>query len=695
MSKTVEEIGLIVGGLALAVLSGPIGITLLGSLAITNAMIGIGLTTALAGAGLALRPTVKPVGTANTISFGQGPSPRRVIYGQFQTAGVLTYASFPPSQNLATTGEVLHLVYTLVGHEITSFDAVIINGTAYNFGTDIFYEVGDGLWHVKPYNAGVVNEFYWERIFFEFDVGRAINGAQPFPNLAIADPAWTSACLQKGCAKVHVSLRYDSGNTAVFPGGQLPNIQFLITGKRLADPRITTSQCAWFPSLGYSQYTYVLDNNTLIWVQMNAGTPTTGTVRPNFEAGNIGTVLADNTCSWRCVASWTAVMAGNTAPPQLFNGRLLNDGWIAGFTPGLYYTMEAAPGYLQLCTTNGVSGTTHPSFGKTPQITTTDGAATWTCLGRSPLAINPSNPALVVYDYLLNSDFGMNAPAATIDVPSVIAAATHCEEQVLIIWSADGGLTYENRYACDGMFDHSSVRGNVLTALCGSMAGWVVPPGDQWHVFAGGYVTPTVSLTDNDMRAAIKGDFRLSKRDVANGVKGTFIPGYLPTNPAGALALTQVPPTYQSASFPAYQANGLVGKPNYIAEDGGQIIWQNITLQFTKSIWMAQRLAKITLMRLRFQQTVTLPCKLTALQLEAGDTFFYTHLRWGINGAAFEATQCSIVLDEAGGQVPALGVDIVGRQTDPSVYTFTGPSSPSNYGEYSPFAITGVMTGVE
>jgi hypothetical protein len=44
---------------------------------------------------------------------------------------------------------------------------------------------------------------------------------------------------------------------------------------------------------------------------------------------------------------------------------------------------------------------------------------------------------------------------------------------------------------------------------------------------------------------------------------------------------------------------------------------------------------------------------------------------------------------------PALGVDITARQTDPSVYEFQGPTSASNFGEYWPYGITGVMTGVE
>jgi hypothetical protein len=710
MSKTASEIGLIVGGLAFA---GVGALAYYGFLSFGlgaagfSQMLGIGLTTALSGVGMALRPTPKPVATQGLLSFNNGPSPRRVIYGQFQTAGVNTFASFPPSQNLVITAQYLHLVYTLTEHEITSFDAVSIDGTIYNFGTDLIWNATSGLtgyWALTPANyAGgspPSNDFYWGHVLFEFDAGKPANGAQPFPQLAAIESTWTSACLQKGCAKVHVVLRADSGWTAVFPSGQVPNFQFLVTGKKLIDPRIIT---AWQKSTLYPHFNYIVDNNNVLWIQQaSAGSPASGTLRPPFESfsASPGHTLTDNTCTWIC-SSWSlgALYNGNTVAPNLFEARLLNDMWI----PSVAYTtstlgdwiIEAPTGYFHVLTTSGTSAAAHPTFATTVGATTTDGTAVWTCIGRSTHAINPSNSALCVYDYLQDTNAGMGASAASIDTASVIAAANVCEEQVITVINADITLAYENLYACDGMFDHSSARGNVLTSLCGSMAGWVVPPGDLWHVFAGAFVTPTVGLTDADMRAPIKGDFRLSKRDIANGVKGTFVPAFLPTNPAGALSLTQVPGTWQSQSFPAYQGNGLAGKQDFITEDGGQIIWQDVQFDFTTSLWMAQRLAKITLMRLRFQETLTLPCKLTAFQLEAGDTFYFTHARWGILGVSYEAQQCAIAMDQDKSGAPIVGIDIVARQVDPTIYEFQGPLSSSDFGEYSPFGITGVMSGTE
>ena len=701
MSKTAEEIGLIVGGLALGGIRSArviLGCSRSASEpAHSRRCSELEISATLSGIGQAIRQAPRPVATSGSVALQDGPAPRRVIYGQFQTAGVLTYASFPPSQNLATTAQYLHLVYTISGHEISSFDGVSIDGTMYNFAADIYFDgsiSSTTLWQVNPNGAGTDSDFYWEHLFFEFDFGRA-DDYFPFPNLYAADSSWTRACVQWNCAKVHVVLRADSGWNALFASGRIPNFQFLVTGKKLIDPRVIT---AWQPSTGYLKYQYILDDFGNLWWQTNTS-GTSGSTRPNFEHG--AGPLTDGTCSWTDTGlGQVAISGGADANPQghIVNGRLVNDAWAPGLGYGPVAVIEAPLGYLQMITTTGTGGASEPAFATTLGATTTDGTQVFTCLGRSWHAINPSNPALCVYDYLMDTDAGLGVAAAAIDVSSVIGAANLCEDTVPIIVNADSTVVYENQYSCNGMFDHSAVRGNVLQGLCGSMAGWVIPPGDFWHVFAGAFVTPTVALTDNDMRGPVKGDFRLSKRDVANGVKGKYVPAFLPTNPGGELSMTQVPGIWQSQSFPAYQANGLAGKPNYLnSEDAGQIIWQDVSLDFCTSLWLAQRLAKITLMRLRFQETLTLPCKMTAFAIEAGDTIYFNHSRWGTLGSYYQVSQCSITFDSGGGKdgVPVVGVDLTVRQVDPSIYTFQGPTSASDFGEYSPFGITGVMTGVE
>jgi hypothetical protein len=251
------------------------------------------------------------------------------------------------------------------------------------------------------------------------------------------------------------------------------------------------------------------------------------------------------------------------------------------------------------------------------------------------------------------------------------------------------GSVNENLYDCNGVFDYSAARGDVLKSLIGSMAGTVIPPGDLWHVFAGAYNPPTAVLTDADLRDSIKGDFRVSRRDLCNGVKGTFIPAFLPTNKTQAQ-----PSAWRWTDFPPYQGNGLLGHPNYIAEDGGAIIWKEARFGFTTSIWMVQRLAKIVLQLLRFQISLHLACKLTAFPVQAGDTITFIHARWAALAnpppTTFFVTQATLIVENTGG-VPTLGVDLVLRQHDPSIYQFTAPSSPTNQGEYSAYGTLGTM----
>lgn len=254
-----------------------------------------------------------------------------------------------------------------------------------------------------------------------------------------------------------------------------------------------------------------------------------------------------------------------------------------------------------------------------------------------------------------------------------------------------GGTLSERNFACNGCFESSSAYGDVLKSLALSMAGFVVPPGDCWRVYAGSYVPPQVSLADGDCRAAIKGDFRLSTRDTCNGVKGQFIPAFLPINPLGPLASSPASPAWKKTDFPPVQRH------NYIAEDGGVILWKEIQLDFTISLWMAQRIARIVLERLRRQVTISLPAKLTGLALLAADTMNFIHDRWNQVSppvpTVFQISHTALRMESQADGVPAFGVDLMLRQTDAAVYTFAPPTSPTQFGDYSPYGQTGIGAG--
>jgi hypothetical protein len=265
---------------------------------------------------------------------------------------------------------------------------------------------------------------------------------------------------------------------------------------------------------------------------------------------------------------------------------------------------------------------------------------------------------------------------------------------LVVSFSSNGppasGALMERSFACNGAFESTSAYGDVLKSLALSMAGFVVPPGDCWRIYAGSYVPPTVTLEDADCRAAIKGDFRLSARDTCNGVKGQYIPEFLPINPLGPLSSSPANSAWKKTDFPPVQ------RVNYIEEDGGVILWKDIQLDFTISLWMAQRIARIVLERLRRQVTVSLPAKLTGLALLAADTIEFLHARWSTATppppTSFQISHTALRMESQADGVPGFGVDLLLRQTDAEVYEFAPPTSPTAFGDYSSYGQLGYST---
>jgi hypothetical protein len=268
-----------------------------------------------------------------------------------------------------------------------------------------------------------------------------------------------------------------------------------------------------------------------------------------------------------------------------------------------------------------------------------------------------NNPALCARDFITDTEFGLGADPATIDDDTVTAAANICEETVNL---KAGGT--QQRYTCDGTFDASVARGDALNAMLTAMAGWVNPPGDAWKIFAGAYTDPVLSLSDSDFRGPIKYDTRVSRRNLANAVTGTF------TGPENNWQPTDFPP-YESATF--------------LSEDGSDYIPTDITLDFTTNHIRCQRLAKIHLEQNRRQNQLVLPCSLAAFPCEPGDVIEVSHSRFGWTNKTFLVTNTSLEATQNADQV-IIGTNLTCVPIDTDVYAwdettdegaFTGPAS--------------------
>lgn len=107
-----------------------------------------------------------------------------------------------------------------------------------------------------------------------------------------------------------------------------------------------------------------------------------------------------------------------------------------------------------------------------------------------------NNPALCIADYLAHPVFGFGAHyGAEIPIDELIAAANVCDEQVPL---ALGGT--ENRYSCDGYFDVSVPRGDVLQNLLTSCGGRLTYNGGQFVIQPAGWYPPAnlIDIADGD-----------------------------------------------------------------------------------------------------------------------------------------------------------------------------------------------------
>lgn len=252
------------------------------------------------------------------------------------------------------------------------------------------------------------------------------------------------------------------------------------------------------------------------------------------------------------------------------------------------------------------------------------------------------NAALCIADYIAAAE-GVGADWSEIDAVMLATAASVSAEQIPL---AIGGS--EARYECNGVIecDASQTPQDVLSKMLTSMSGRVVYTGGLFRLRAGAYLTPTLTLTEDDLRGGVSAKTRLSRQDMFNGVKGVYIS---PTN------------KWQPSDFPP------VTNATYLAEDGGQRVWFEMDLPFTTSPTMAQRIAKIELEKVRQQITVATQFKLRAYQKEPPETIMLSNAVMGWSSKPFEIVESSLAVDEAD-SAPVLVVNQLLRETASTVY---------------------------
>jgi hypothetical protein len=185
----------------------------------------------------------------------------------------------------------------------------------------------------------------------------------------------------------------------------------------------------------------------------------------------------------------------------------------------------------------------------------------------------------------------------------------------------------------------------------------------------------------SDMRGGIKWSPKLGRFNLYNGVKGTFI---FEGN------------QFQQSDFPPYAQDQIHGYTNGTAaydydlnyEKDGERRWKDIQLPFTSSASMAQRIAKIELLRIRQQGRGTLSGMMSIYGSTPLDVIYYSYPPFAWTNKVLEISNVRLTTDKVtqGGQdVIALGTEIDIAETDPSVYAWSMSEELSPYGQsYNP-----------
>jgi len=550
-----------------------------GALAATFAVnLAVGALMSMATKALSPKPKI-PNLSANFSDLGSSASgrlvnvkqaimTRQVAYGTVRMAGSLVYVESTDND------EFLHLIFAIAGHEINSFESFLINEDSVEID-------GNGFVTTSKYVDGDT-KFIRLKTHLGADDQTADSDL-----ISESNSLWTSNHRLRGIAYIYARLKFSND---IFPNG-IPTISAIIQGKKVYDPRTTSTAFSSNPALCIRDF--------LTNTRYGLGAKTSEINDTSFTAGaNVcdETVTLD-VARTKSFNTETSVSSANETITINAHGYFTGD--------AVQYSNESGTNLTGL-----TSGTTYFVIKSTANT--------------FKLATSLSNA---------NAGTAINITAA-----STGNGQTQLFKRLV-----------ENRYETHGVIDVGETPAKILNDMTSSCIGLVTYSGGKWNIKTGEYVSPSVTLTDDDLRDAISITTRNTRRDSFNAVKGIFV------NPDNF---------YQPTDFPS------VTSSTFKAEDNNEEIFSDIELSFTTSPSMAQRIAKIVLYRAREQITLNYPCKTTAFNLEVGDTVNITNARLGFSAKPFEVAGWSFAQSQMGGGM-GLGVDLNLREISSAVYNWS------------------------
>ena len=204
------------------------------------------------------------------IAQRNGIAPRQLIYGECRVGGTIVHMSTSGTDN-----NLLHMVIVLSGHEVEGLQSVIANDTTLTTSTST---INGSTVHTvtssKYTNSDNDNNLGSGRLMrFSFE-----DGSQTSANgfAAAQCPSLTSTDKFLGCSYVYFQMVYDSEKI----GGAIPNLAFVIRGKKVFDPRDSSTAYSTNPALIVRDYL----SNTLYGLKANSSEINDATTAGGFGA---------------------------------------------------------------------------------------------------------------------------------------------------------------------------------------------------------------------------------------------------------------------------------------------------------------------------------------------------------------------------------------------------------------------------
>ena len=265
------------------------------------------------------------------------------------------------------------------------------------------------------------------------------------------------------------------------------------------------------------------------------------------------------------------------------------------------------------------------------------------------------NPALIIRDYLTNTEYGLKAQTVeindTTNAGGFASAANTCDQNVTL---ADGSTT-EKRYTANGFTNFSASGNGIIESILSSMAGKMSYVNGQFNVFAGASQTPSLTITDDELLASLSISTKTTSNDFYNTVKPVYVDST--TDYQGTDAEVYQDTTFLNADTPSGESTA-----NYVKQ-------MEVQLPFTVTDTMAQRLGRIALKSQR--QTVSLSAlvSLKFMRCQPNDWVYLTNVRLGYSQKVFQVVSTNLeVISE--GEVPVIATRLELIEIASSVFNF-------------------------